>query len=380
MKKFSAVFLTVAALLMIGCGKQSESSGEPYRAAMAKAFIGIAMPDTQVTRWIKDGNSLKTEAEKRGYRAAVQLSDSSQSIQNRQITSFINAGAKLLIVGNVNDEVGPVIAEAAAAKVEVIAYDRLILNSADYDYFITFNNYEVGVLNGESLVKGLDLDNATAGKPKLIALFAGAPTDGNAYFFYDGAMSVLNPYIENGVLKVIGAYTKTSDDKENFIKIATENWHAPFAGTRMESILANEAKGVVLDAILAPNDSIARAIINVCMTDAKYRNKLPLVTGQDAEFESVMSIKKGEQYNTIFKNTTKLAEAAVILADQILNGVKTPDIPGAVLAEGHLAKMGDTGRKTVKTYLLNPVLVTRETLNIPIDAGFYTDAEAQVLK
>jgi putative multiple sugar transport system substrate-binding protein len=328
---------------------------------------------------VKDGETLKSEAEKRGYRAELQFGDADQSIQNRQIQTLLGLDARLIVVGNINDEVAPVIAEAAQKNVAVIAYDRLIQNSADYDYFITFNNYKVGVLQGQSLANALGLEQADPKAPKSIALFAGAMTDGNAFFFFDGAMSVLNPYVENGVLKVVGPYPKTSADKENFAKIATEGWQGTIAKARMAGLLKEDAKSVTLDAVLAPNDHIARAIIDACRADAKYKGKLPLVTGQDAEFESTMLIKAGEQLSTVFKNTSKLAEAAIILADQIVKG-ETPSIPGAVLAEGSLAEMGNTGKKTVKTYLLDPVLVTRDNLNVPIDAEFYTAAENEALK
>jgi len=226
----------------------------------------------------------------------------------------------------------------------VIAYDRIIPNSADYDYYITFNNFKVGQLQAQSIVTGLDLDRATTAAPKSITLFAGSPTDGNAFFFFDGAMSVLNPYIDKGVLRVVGPYPRTSDDRTNFQRIATENWQAPIAKTRMENLLNGDARNVTLDAVLAPNDTLARAIIEALKADAKYRTKLPVVTGQDAEFDSALSIKNGEQFSTVFKDTAKLAEAAILLADQILKG-QTINIPGAVLASGDLAKIGDTGRK-----------------------------------
>jgi len=373
MKRITAVLVAVAvsALLLSGC-KESGSS-------TAKALIGIAIPETHITRWVKDGETLKAEAEKRGYKAELQFGDADQSIQNRQIQTLLGLDAKLLVVGNINDEVAPVIAEAAKKNVAVIAYDRLIQNSADYDYYITFNNYKVGVLQGQSLVQALGLEQVDPKAPKNITLFAGSPTDGNAYFFYDGAMSVLNPYVEKGVLKVVGPYPKTSADKENFAKIATEGWQGPVAKARMVNLLKDEAKGVTLDAVLAPNDHIARAILDACRADEKYKNALPLVTGQDAEFESALLIKSGDQLSTVFKNTSKLAEAAIILADQILKD-QTPDIPGAVLADGALAEMGNTGKKVVKAYLLDPVLVTKDNLNIPIDAGFYTAAENEALK
>jgi putative multiple sugar transport system substrate-binding protein len=379
MKKLIAVLLVLCAAggLVFAGGTTQSGAG----AASGSALIGIAMPETHVLRWQKDGASLKAAAEARGYRAEVAYGDADQNRQNQQIQNFLTNGAKLLIIGNVNDGVATVVADAAQDKVAVVAYDRIIQQSADYDYFITFDNFKVGVFQGQGIEAGLDLKNATAANPKYITLFAGSPTDANAFFFFDGAMSVLNPYIDKGVLRVVGPYPKTSADRANFQRIATENWQAPIAKTRMENLLNNDARTVTLSAVLAPNDTLARAIIEACLADAKYTGagKLPVVTGQDAEFDSALSIKNGQQYMTVFKDTSKLAEAAVILADQILKG-QTPNIPGASLASGDLLSIGDTGRKIVKAYLLEPIYVTRDNVNVPVDAGFYTDAEAARLK
>jgi len=371
MKKLAVVLLS----LLVAGSLFARGGGDKS----SKLDVGIAMPETHVQRWVKDGNSLKAEAEKRGYKAEVQWGNADQAQQNQQIQSFLTQGAKALIVGCINDGVGSVIAEAAKDKVTVIAYDRIIPNSADYEYFITFNNFKVGVLQAQSIVAGLNLDAATTAAPKQITLFAGSPTDGNAFFFFDGAMSVLNPYIDKGVLKVVGPYPRTSADRAAFQQIATENWQAPIAKTRMENLLNNAARNVTLDAILAPNDTLARAILEACKADAKYRTKLPVTSGQDAEFDSALSIKNGEQYSTVFKDTAKLAEAAILLADFAIKG-QTPSIPGAVLASGDLAKIGDTGKKVVKTYLLDPILVTKSNLNVPVDAGFYEAAQAAQLK
>ena len=344
--------------------------------SFAQTFIGIAMPETHVQRWVKDGNSLKAEAEKRGYRAEVQWGNADQNTQNQQIQSFLTRRAKALIVGNINNGVNSVIREASKGKVVVIAYDRIIQQSKDYDYFITFNNYKVGTLQGQSIVAGLNLDAATTAAPKIITLFAGSPTDDNANFFFNGAMDVLNPYVDKGVLRVVGPYPRQSSDTANFQRIATENWQAPIAKARMENLLNNDARAVTLDAVLAPNDTLARAIIEACKADAKYRNRLPVVTGQDAEFDSMMSIRNSEQFSTVFKDTAKLAEAAIVLADQVLKKSKTITIPGAVLASGNLRNIGNTGLKIVNTYLLDPILITKDNLRVPVDAGFFTAAQA----
>jgi putative multiple sugar transport system substrate-binding protein len=369
MKKLALVLLVLFVAGSLFAGGTPQGGGN-------KGLIGIAMPETHVQRWYKDGNTLKAEAEKRGYSALVQWADANQLIQNGQIESFLLQGAKLLIVGCISDGVTTQIANAKRDGVPVIAYDRIISNSADYDYFITFNNFNVGEVQGRAIEEALNLKAATAAAPKQIALFAGSSTDGNAFFFFDGAMSILNPYIEKGVLKVVGPAPKTSADTANFLRICTENWQAPIAKTRMENLLVGDARNVTLDAVLAPNDPIARAIIEACRADAKYRNSLPIVTGQDAEIDSIASIRDGGQYMTVFKDTAKLAEAALILAEAVLEG-KTPNIPGAVVASSiGLGAIGNTGRKEVTTYLLSVTPVTKTTnFQAPFNAGFFTAEE-----
>jgi len=340
--------------------------------AQKNGLIGIAMPETHVERWVKDGNQLKAQAEKRGYQGLVQWGNADQAQQNQQIQSFLTQGARALIVGCINDGVGSVIREAGRDGVVVIAYDRIIANSTYYDYYITFNNYKVGTLQGQAIEAALDLKKATTANPKNITFFAGSPTDGNAFFFFDGAYDVLKPYIQSGVLKVVGPHPQGSSDRQNFQRIATENWMAPIAKARMENLLSGDARNVTLDAVLAPNDTLARAIIEALKADAKYRAKLPIVTGQDGEYDSMISIKNGEQHMTVFKDTAKLTEAAILLADQVLKG-QAVKIPGAVLATGALREIGFTGNRYVITYLLDPILITKSNLNVPVKAGFYDD-------
>ncbi|MCX7655305.1 MAG: sugar ABC transporter substrate-binding protein [Treponemataceae bacterium] len=337
-------------------------------------LIGIAMPETHVERWQKDGADLKAFAEAKGYRAEVAYGDADQSKQNQQIQDMLTKGAKLLIIGNINEGVISVVADAAREKVPVIAYDRLITGSKDYDYYITFDNFKVGVLQGKALEKALNLPAATKSKPKMITLFAGSPTDNNSKMFFDGAMSVLKPYVEKGVLKIVGPAPLSSADTANFTRITTENWRADIAKARMENLLNNDAKNVVLDGILAPNDTLARAIIEACSSDAKYAGgKLPVVTGQDGELASIKYIKDGKQYMTVFKDTRQLAKAAIELADAILKG-QTPNIPGARLD----TTTYNTGKKAVKSYLLEPVEVTKDNYKkIMIDSGYYKASDIE---
>jgi putative multiple sugar transport system substrate-binding protein len=354
------ILLAVAALSMV--------AGVSF--ADSKAFIGLAMPETHVERWQKDGAALLADALAKGYKAEVAYGDADQGKQNQQVQDFLTKGAKLLVIGSVNEGVGSVVADAAADGTIVIAYDRLITGSKDYDYYITFDNRKVGQFQGKAIADALNLAKATKAKPKYITLFAGSPTDNNAKVFFDGAMDILGPYVASGVLKLVGPAPVKSSDAD-FTKITTENWKADIAKARMENLLNNDAAKVTLDAVLAPNDTLARAIIEALSSDAKYTKKLPVVTGQDGEVASIAAIRDGKQNMTVFKDTRSLATATILLADALLQG-KTPDIKGARLDTTSY----DTGKKVVKAYLLEPVIVNKANWKaVMIDSGYYKLAD-----
>jgi len=359
--------ILIALLALTVAGTFAFANGQQQGGAAKQVLIGLAMPETHVERWQKDGAALKADAEAKGYLAEVTYGDADQSKQNQQIQDMLTKGAKLLVIGSVNEGVVSAVADAAKEKVIVIAYDRLITGSGDYDYYITFDNFKVGQFQGKALETALNLPKASKAAPKYITLFAGAPTDNNAKVFFDGAMSVLKPYADSGALVLVGPAPLSSADSANFTRITTENWRADVAKTRMENLLNNDAAKVTLDGVLAPNDTLARAIIEALSSDAKYQTKLPVVTGQDGELASVQAIKDGKQYMTVFKDTRKLASATIELADALLKG-QTPNIAGARLDTTSY----NTGKKIVKSYLLEPVVVTKDNLqSVMIDSGYY---------
>ena len=355
-------------LLIVGLVAGSLFAGGQQEAA-GKGFIGIAMPETHVARWVTDGEALKANAEALGYKAEVAFGDGDQTKQNKQIQDFVTKGVDLIVVASINTGVNAALASAAEEGIEIISYDRLLMDSADFNYYITFNLKKVGELQATSIVDALDLDNVS--ETQYITLFAGSPTDNNAYFFFDGAMEVLNPYVDAGKLEVVGPYPRTSEDKAKFQQIATEGWRAEVAKERMENLLNNDAANYVLDAVLAPNDPVGRAIIEACSNDAKYDTtaKLPIVTGQDGELATVQYIRDGKQHMTVFKDSRLLAKATIELADDILMG-KTPSIDGTVKTKF------DTNKKMVDTYLLTPILVTKDNYKaVIIDSGYYDESE-----
>lgn len=164
--------------------------------AQDKGTVGISMPTKTSTRWISDGETMEKLFKEAGYTPDLQFADDDIPNQLAQIENMVTKGAKVLVIGAIDGTtLSDILQKAHDAGVKVIAYDRLIRDSGNVDYYATFDNFQVGVQQATSLVQGLKLDGAT--EPKNIELFGGSPDDNNAFFFYDGAMSVLQPLIDS---------------------------------------------------------------------------------------------------------------------------------------------------------------------------------------
>lgn len=371
MKKSILLMAVVAAAVgLTACNKPAEKpmdapkadAGKP--AAVAGGLIGLAIPETHVERWKGDAEFMKKDLEAKGYTVEIAYADADQSKQNKQIEDFITKGAKVIVVGSVTEAVAQAVDSAKKANIPVIAYDRLINGTDSYDYYLTFDNYKVGTFQGEAIKKALDLDKA---KGKNIALFSGSPTDNNARYFFDGAWGVLKPYVASGALKVCGPAPDGSKDP-NWSKVTTEGWKADKAKARMETLLSGDCKGAQLDAVLAPNDTIARALIEALEQNGKYKT-LPFVTGQDGELLSAKWIVEGKQGMTVFKDTRNLAKATAEAVDALVKGAK-PEPTGKHKVD---TTTYNTGKKVVTSYLLEPIAVTKENITKElVESGFYT--------
>jgi putative multiple sugar transport system substrate-binding protein len=348
-RTFGALALTGAASL--GFGLRSASAAD-------KGLIGVSMPEKTTQRWIDDGNNMVKQLQSKGYTVDLQYADDDIPNQLAQIENMVTKGVKVLVIAAIDGTtLTDVLQKAHDAGVKIIAYDRLIRNSANVDYYATFDNFKVGVLQGTSIVDSLGLKDGKG--PFNIELFGGSPDDNNAYFFYDGAMSALNPYITSKKLVVQSGQTGMKT-------VATPKWDAATAQSRMDNLLSAYYTGKKLDAVLAPNDNIAVGVIS-SLKGVGYGSgdmKLPVVTGQDCQVQSVKSIIAGEQTSSIYKDTRDLAKVVVGMVDALLTGSQ-PQVNDT--------KTYDNGKKVVPTYLLNPVLVTKanwkQTL---IDSHYYT--------
>ena len=322
-----------------------------------KGTIGIAMPTKSSARWIADGDNMVKVLEAKGYKTDLQYADNDIPNQLAQIENMITKKEKVLVIAAIDGTtLSNALQKAADAGIKVISYDRLIRGSAHVDYYATFDNFQVGVLQAQSIEKGLGLKEGKG--PFNIELFGGSADDNNAFFFYDGAMSVLKPYIDSGKLVV-------QSKQMGMDKVSTLRWEASVAQARMENLLSAFYTKQHVNAVLSPYDGLSIGIISA-LKGVGYGTKelpMPIISGQDAEVPSVKSIINHEQYSTIFKDTRELAKVAAGMVDAVLSGGK-PEVNDT--------KTYNNGVKVVPSYLLKPVAVDiTNWKSALIDSGYY---------
>jgi putative multiple sugar transport system substrate-binding protein len=356
-------FLCAGLVLLIAAGGAFAGGGKDSGAGK-KTTIGVIMPTRSEERWIKDGDAVKAGLEKLGYDVILQYSDDDIPTQTRQVDDLITRGIKALVISSIDGSaLGTQLANAKAAGVTVIAYDRLLMQSTNVDYYVSFDNYKVGRQMGDILVNGLSLNNPKK-KPVIIELFAGSPDDNNSVGFFDGAMDVLKPYFDNGTVQVPSGQTARA-------VVGTLRWDAAEAQKRMENLLSRYYSGnVVLDGILSPYDPISLSTLEACKAvgyGSTPGKPLPVVGGQDCVVASVKSILAGEQYATVLKDTRSLGAATVELVDKIIKGQPLPALDTSSY---------NNGAKIVPSLLLDSVIVTKDNVQKDvIDTGYHTRAE-----
>ena len=369
MKKLLTLSLA-AGLLLAACGGASTAAPAsnapgatpaPSVAPGVGGLVGIAMPTKSSARWISDGDNLVKSLQAMGYETDLQYAEDDITAQVAQVENMVTKGAKVLVIAAIDGTtLTDVLQKAAEKGVKVFAYDRLIRNSANVDFYAAFDNFAVGVAQAGSIIE--TLNTGTEKGPFNLELFAGSPDDNNATFFFNGAMSLLQPLIDQGVLVVQSGQTKFSD-------VATLRWSGDAAQARMENILASKYTDKRVDAVLAPYDGISRGIIAALKAVNYYSADKPgpVVTGQDAEKPSVLSILAGEQTSTVFKDTRTLAAQVAKMVDQFLKG-ETVEVNDTVTYEN--------GVKIVPSYLLPVVSVVKDTVvKELVDTGYYTAAD-----
>jgi putative multiple sugar transport system substrate-binding protein len=354
MKKMLALLLIVVmALSLTACGSSKSTSD-----SSVKKKVGISMPTKSSSRWIADGENIVKQLQAKGYETDLQYGEDNVENQLAQIENMITKGANVLVIASIDGEsLTTVLQKAKDKNIPVIAYDRLIKKTANVDYYATFDNFKVGVLQASYIEKSLGLKEGKG--PYNIEIFGGSPDDNNAFLFFDGAMSVLKPYIDSKKLVV-------KSGQMDMGVCATLRWDGATAQARMDNLLSKNYTGDKVAAVLSPYDGISIGILSSLKAVGYGTPSLPMpiVTGQDAEIPSIKSIIKGEQSQTVFKDTRDLAKVTVEMVDAVLTGKK---------AETNDEKTYNNGVKVVPSYLLVPVSVDKTNYEKAlVESGYYT--------
>jgi putative multiple sugar transport system substrate-binding protein len=338
-----------------------EPPAEEPPAAEA-GLVGVTMPTKSLERWNNDGAHLTEQLGALGYETQLDYADNKVEQQISQLENQINSGAKALVVASIDGEsLGTVLATAKTQGIPIIAYDRLLMNTDAVDYYATFDNFKVGVLQGEFIRDTLGLD--TEAGPFNLEMFAGDPGDNNAGFFFKGAWSILQPYVESGKLVVPSDKIPSSEDDWPSIGIA--NWNTQTAQAEMDNRLNSFYTADKIDVVLSPNDSLALGIAQ-SLESAGYKvgDDWPILTGQDADEANTKNIIAGKQSMTVWKDTRQLGDRVAIMIQSLFNGeaVETND-----------ETTYNNGIKNVPTYLLDPEVVTKDQIQDRlVGTGFYT--------
>ena len=348
------VYILALTLILSLAACQTATTGKDDE----KSYIGISMPTQSSERWIKDGAKMKEILEEKGYTVDLQYAEDDIPTQKSQIENMITKGADVLVIAAIDGStLSETLDQAGEDGVKIIAYDRLLVNTKAVSYYATFDNRRVGQQQAESLITGLKALKGSG--PYNIELFAGSPDDTNSFYFYSGAMDVLQPLIDDGTVVV-------QSGQVNQDEIGTLRWDGAVAQSRMDALLvANYTSGKTLHGVLSPYDGISRGILSALTSFGYVGKEISVVTGQDAEAASVKLIITEEQYSTILKDTRDLAVVAAKMVDAVLSGSE-PEINDTETYNNNV--------KVVPSYLLEPYIVTKDNYKkLVMDSGYLTE-------
>ena len=348
MKKFVSIVLAV--LMVLSC----------VSALAEGQKVGVSMPTKDLQRWNQDGSNMQAQLEAAGYVVDLQFASNDVQQQLNQVTNMINNGCEVVVISAIEgSSLGSALDLAKEKNIPVIAYDRLLMESDAVSYYATFDNYKVGAVQGTYVKEQLDLDNAEG--PFYMEVTAGDPGDNNAAFFYNGAIDVLTPYIEQGKL-IIKSGQKAFND------VATPTWKTEVAQTRADSILASfYADGSNIDVWLCSNDSTALGVTNAL--EASYDGEWPIITGQDCDISTVKNMIAVKQSMSVFKDTRTLAAQVVKMVGQILSG-ETVDVNDTETYNNNVI--------TVPSFLCDPVFADVNNYSeLLVESGYYTADQLQ---
>ncbi len=361
-----AVGLGLAAGALAACSSDTNSGGSTEGtdggAGGSGDLVGIFMPTKELPRWNRDGADLQKLLEGDGFRVSLQYADNENEQQISQIENVINDGAKILVIASIDGTtLGPTLETAAEKGIKVIAYDRLILNTPNVDYYASFDNERVGTFQGQYIEDQLGLKDGDG--PYNFEPFAGSPDDNNARFFFKGAWDVLSQYVDSGQLVCVS--NKCPASLDDWQSIGILGWGSDDAQAEMENRLSSFYTDKQVNVVLSPNDSLALGIARA-LEGAGYTagDGYPILTGQDADLPNTQNILAGLQSMTVWKDTRGLGAVVQKMVNEISDGAEVTV---------NNTESYDNGEKVVPSFLLDPIVVTADNVESElVDSGFWT--------
>lgn len=381
MKRVLALLLAMTMVFAFAaCGQKTEApaadpaapaaadSPAPADAAPADGdvgagkVVGIAMPTQSSERWINDGANMKKQLESLGYEVQLQYAEDDVQMQVSQVENFVGQQVDVIVIAAVDSgALTTVEAQAKAAGIPIIAYDRLLMDTDAVSYYASFDNEGVGTAIGEYIKEKKDLDGAKAkGESYTIEFFMGSPDDNNAVLLHRGVMGVLKPYLDDGTL--VCKTGRTSFDDTCILR-----WSQETAQQNCENYLAGFYSDEDLDIACSAFDGFSYGI-RAALEGAGYTEaNWPMITGQDAELMATKNIISGKQTMSIYKDTRLLAEKAVGMVNAVLTGAE-PEINDTTTYNNNVI--------TVPSYLCTPIAVDKDNYkSVIVDGGYYTEEQ-----
>lgn len=354
MRQVVSIILLVLLAITAWAGGSAEADDDA-------TLVAFLLPTRQLPIWLAQGDELEATFEAAGYQTRVEFAEDVVERQVSQIENAVLLGADYLVIAGVDPfAISEAVENAREQGVTIIANDRLIMNTEAVDYYVTFDLFRLGEMQGEFIESELGLDTGARG-PFAMEVFSGSPDDPNAQIFYDGQMSVLRKYIDSGVLDVVSGQV-------DFGVTATLGWDTGRAQSRMEDLLGAFYTDRAVDVILAANDSTALGAISA-LSSLGYGSgdrPFPIVTGQDCELTAIKAIIAGEQSMSVFLDAKVLAERTLEVVDALEAG-----------REPTTVTTFDNNVIDVPTVLYDPVVVTADNWEIVIERGLYTESDFQ---
>ena len=379
-KKILSILMSAAmiATLLVGCGSSETTTTDSTSSTNSEVTttdtasdtkaeatvtagkkVGVAMPTQSSERWINDGANMKSKLEALGYEVDLQYAEDDVQMQVSQIENMIASGVNCLVIASIDSAaLVNVEAQAKAAGIPIIAYDRLLMNTDAVSYYATFDNKGVGTAIGKYIEENKKLADAkAAGESYTIEFFMGSPDDNNAVMLYNGVMEVLQPYLDAGTL--VCKSGRTSFDDTCILR-----WSQETAQQNCENYLTGFYADEDLDIACTAFDGFAYGV-KAALEGAGYTEaNWPVITGQDAELMAVKNIISGKQTMSIYKDTRLLADKCVTMVQAVLEGSE-PEINDT--------EQYNNGVITVPSYLCTPIAVDVDNYQKEIvDGGYYT--------